>query len=93
MTIFQIDSFFQKFSPALHVIIEPHPDVLQHIRETQWYDKPGVKILEGKWQQLVGSDEMKNFGGFDIVYTDTFSEDYDGADNGSCTRVITDNVP
>jgi hypothetical protein len=48
------------------------------MRDNGWYDKPGVKILEGKWQEFVGSDKMEEFGGFDAVYTDTFSEDYDG---------------
>ena len=43
-----------------------------------WYTKPGVKILEGKWQNFVQSEELLAVGGFDIVYTDTFSEDYKG---------------
>jgi len=61
--------------PSLHVIIEPHPDVLQHMRELGWYEKKGVRILEGKWQDFVEA-ELLSFGGFDVVYTDTFSEDY-----------------
>ncbi|KAH9858826.1 hypothetical protein C2E23DRAFT_800271 [Lenzites betulinus] len=73
-----IDSLFQSLptKPSLHVIIEPHPDVLNHMRAQGWYDKPGVKILEGKWQDFVESDEVLSVGGFDVVYTDTFSEDY-----------------
>lgn len=43
-----------------------------------WYTKPGVKILEGKWQDFIESEELLAIGGFDIVYTDTFSEDYKG---------------
>ena len=43
-----------------------------------WYTKPGVKILEGKWQDFIESEELLTFGGFDTVYTDTFSEDYKG---------------
>ena len=43
-----------------------------------WYTKLGVKILEGKWQDFIESEELLAFGGFDIVYTDTFSEDYKG---------------
>ena len=61
------------------MIIEPHPDVLKHMREQGWYDKEGVKILEGKWQDFVESDELLAVGGFDVIYTDTFSEDYSGA--------------
>ncbi|KAI0313006.1 hypothetical protein OF83DRAFT_1066264 [Amylostereum chailletii] len=74
-----IDSFFQQLlpSPSLHAIIEPHPDVLQHMRDTGWYDKPGVKIFEGKWQDVLRSEAFVSLGGFDAVYTDTFSEDYE----------------
>ncbi|KAF5385873.1 hypothetical protein D9615_002229 [Tricholomella constricta] len=73
-----IDSLFQSLHvrPTEHVIIEPHPDVLQHMKERGWYEKPGVKILEGKWQDFVASDSVLGVGGFDVIYTDTFSEDY-----------------
>lgn len=57
------------------MIIEPHPDVLAHMRKQGWYDLPNVKILEGRWQDFLPSAEME---GFDVVYTDTFSEDYTG---------------
>jgi len=74
-----IDGLFQSLPshyPTRHVIIEAHPDVLQHMRETGWYDKPGIKILEGKWQDFLDSDDLLSSGGFDVIYTDTFSEDY-----------------
>lgn len=76
----QIDTFFQQLpvKPVQHVIIEPHPDVLRHMKELGWYEKPGVKILEGKWQDFINSDELLGVGGFDVIYTDTFSEDYKG---------------
>lgn len=79
----QIDSMFQALStkPAQHVIIEAHPDVLKHMRELGWYEKPGVRILEGKWQDYIESEELLSVGGFDIIYTDTFSEDYQGTDS------------
>ena len=77
----KIDSFFQELPtrPALHVIIEPHPDVQEHMRHQGWYSKPNVKILEGKWQDYVGSPELLGVGGFDVIYTDTFSEEYKGS--------------
>ena len=62
--------------PTEHVIIEAHSDVLQYMKENGWYSKQGVKILEGKWQDLINLPELSQMGGFDIVYTDTFSEDY-----------------
>ncbi|KAL0072432.1 Arginine N-methyltransferase 2 [Marasmius tenuissimus] len=71
-----IDNLFQASStpPMLHCIVEPHPDVLRRMKEQGWYDRPGVKIIEGKWQDAI--EELNSFGGFDVVYTDTFSEDY-----------------
>lgn len=76
----QIDTFFQELPtrPSTHVIIEPHPDVLQHMKEAGWYEKPGVRVLEGKWQDFIESDEILSVGGFDVIYTDTFAEDYKG---------------
>lgn len=66
--------------PTQHVIIEAHPDVLKHMRQSGWYEKPGVKILEGKWQDFIDSEQLMGVGGFDVIYTDTFSEDYTGTD-------------
>lgn len=63
----------------MHAIIEPHPDVLARMRQKGWYDKENVLILEGKWQEFVESDTLLGIGGFDAIYTDTFSEDYKGA--------------
>lgn len=74
-----IDGLLQNWKtgpPALHVIIEPHPDVLAHMKKTGWYSRPNVRILEGKWQDFIDSEEVMGVGGFDAVYTDTFSENY-----------------
>jgi len=35
-----------------------------------------VVVLEGKWQDFIEDDKLLSHGGFDIVYTDTFSEEY-----------------
>lgn len=79
-TFEKIDSMFQrrKNPPKQHYIIEAHPDVLAHMRELGWYERRGVTILEGKWQDFVESEELLSVGGFDVIYTDTFSEDYQG---------------
>jgi type IV protein arginine methyltransferase len=75
----QIDSYFQAqpVPPSTHVIIEPHPDVLKYMREQGWYEKEGVIVLEGKWQDFVGAKMLDDMV-FDAVYTDTFSEEYEG---------------
>lgn len=46
------------------------------MKDLGWHTKPGVRILEGKWQDFVDSDDILGIGGFDVVYTDTFAEDY-----------------
>lgn len=48
------------------------------MRQNGWYDKENVLILEGKWQDFVESDKLLGIGGFDAIYTDTFSENYKG---------------
>ncbi|KAL5507468.1 RMT2 [Sanghuangporus vaninii] len=74
-----IDSMFQVLPnpPTRHFIIEAHPDVLRHMRERGWYELPGVTILEGKWQDFIEGEKILAVGGFDVIYTDTFSEDYE----------------
>lgn len=68
-----------KRPPTQHFIIEAHPDVLRHMRHLGWYEKAGVTILEGKWQDYISSEQLLAVGGFDVIYTDTFSESYEGA--------------
>lgn len=91
----QIDSLFQSLDPppSRHVIIEPHPDVLAHMRSTGWYNKPGVEILEGRWQDFVTPEKVGELigedGGFDIIYTDTFAEGYKGRHKYSLFQVTT----
>ncbi len=46
------------------------------MKDNGWHQKPGVKILEGKWQDFVEQEEILGLGGFDVIYTDTFSENY-----------------
>lgn len=64
--------------PSVHTIIEPHKDVLAHMRTRGWYDRPGVKILEGRWQDFRAESELYGDGGWDVVYIDTFAEGYEG---------------
>jgi len=76
-----IDTFFQSHAPRVHHIVEAHPDVLKAMREQGWYEKSGVVIHEGRWQDvlpnLVGSIEEDGQDLlFDAIYFDTFAEDY-----------------
>jgi protein arginine N-methyltransferase 2 len=86
----QIDNLFQNHTtpPAQHLIIEPHPQVLTHLRSHPIAKAQGVRILEGRWQDwlLDGEKlgevlEMIGGEGFGGVFVDTFAEGYEGALN------------
>ncbi|KAH0382103.1 arginine N-methyltransferase 2, partial [Aureobasidium melanogenum] len=70
-----IDAIFQDKKVAVHHIIEAHPDVLARMRKDGWYEKPGVKIHEGRWQDVVPKLVEQNEV-FDGIYFDTFAEEY-----------------
>lgn len=42
----------EKKNVARHIIVEPHKDVLKKMKEEGWDKKPGVEILEGRWQDV-----------------------------------------
>ncbi|KAL7314657.1 Arginine N-methyltransferase 2 [Mucor circinelloides] len=68
-----IDTELQKYKPKNHYIIEAHPDVYAHMLELGWDKKPGVKILFGRWQDMVPKLDIL----FDGVFFDTYGEFYD----------------
>ncbi|KAI4854520.1 arginine N-methyltransferase 2 [Aureobasidium sp. EXF-8845] len=70
-----IDGIFQDKKVAVHHIIEAHPDVLARMRKDGWYEKPGLKIHEGRWQDVVPELVEQNQV-FDGIYFDTFAEEY-----------------
>jgi hypothetical protein len=74
---------FHNRHPAHHTIVEAHPQVLQHMRDTGVYDWPGVRILEGRWQDFFTSDKLGDViedspSGFSAIFMDTFAEGYEG---------------
>lgn len=70
-----IDTFFQQSSPKSHHIIEAHPSVLAQMRASPAWCSPTVTIHEGRWQDicpnLIAQEQF-----FDVIYFDTFAEDY-----------------
>ncbi|KAI8637933.1 S-adenosyl-L-methionine-dependent methyltransferase [Parasitella parasitica] len=68
-----IDTELQKYKPKNHYIIEAHPDVYAHMLELGWDKKPGVKILFGRWQDMVAQLDIL----FDGIFFDTYGEFYD----------------
>lgn len=65
-----IDTAIQARRPGRHVIVEAHPDVLAEMRAQGWYEKEGVEILEGRWQDVV--DGLADRETFDGIYYDPF---------------------
>lgn len=72
-----IDTAIQSRHPKTHYICEAHPDVLKKMKDEGWYSKPGVVVLEGRWQDRL--NELLDMGEvfFDGIYYDTFSEYYE----------------
>ncbi|CAG8579632.1 10381_t:CDS:2 [Diversispora eburnea] len=78
-----IDSAIQKYKPTLHTIIEAHPDVYKFMIEQGWDKKPGVKIIFGKWQEVLinNNNQLLEEEGeeqvlYDGIFFDTFGEYY-----------------
>ena len=70
-----IDDLFQAKSPSAHHIIEAHPSVLDQMKRKGWFDKPAVTVHEGRWQNVLPKI-MEGEQMFDVIYFDTFAEDY-----------------
>ena len=70
-----IDTYFQEKSPSVHHIIEAHPAVLDQMRRDGWYEKATVTVHEGRWQDIIPK-VMEQGQMFDVIYFDTFAEDY-----------------
>ncbi|WWC67220.1 uncharacterized protein I206_101127 [Kwoniella pini CBS 10737] len=86
-----VDRLFQQTQssshpkPLNHHIIEAHPQVLQYIRDKGFDKIPGVKILEGRWQDFLQDPEKlgevlegtPGGMGYDAIFVDTFAEGYE----------------
>ena len=70
-----IDSIFQEKQPISHHIVEAHPDVIVRMKEQGWHEKLNVVIHEGRWQDIMPG-LMEKGEMFDIIYFDTFPEEY-----------------
>jgi len=64
-----IDTYIQKEEINEHWIIEPHPDVLKHMRSTGWMEKGNVTVIQKPWQEVID-----NLPVFDSVYYDTWAD-------------------
>ncbi|WCJ35525.1 Protein arginine N-methyltransferase 2 [Euphorbia peplus] len=67
-----VDSAIQQYSPTSHTIVEAHPLVYQRMLATGWGDKDNVKIVFGRWQ-----DVLSQLGNYDGIFFDTYGEYYE----------------
>ena len=72
-----IDNQFQSHSnnPASHHIVEAHSAVLADMKGKGWYEKSGVVVHEGKWQDILPKLVIEGHM-FDAIFFDTFAESY-----------------
>ncbi len=72
-----IDNHFQAHSnkPAGHHIVEAHPAVLADMKGKGWYEKDGVVVHEGRWQDILPELVIEGHT-FDAIFFDTFAESY-----------------
>ncbi|CAK0737367.1 hypothetical protein CVIRNUC_000900 [Coccomyxa viridis] len=68
-----IDEAIQRRRPRSHTIVEAHPDVHARMLQQGWDRKPGVRILFGRWQDVLPEAGLA----FDGIFWDTFSEYYE----------------
>ena len=50
--------FLQDRSPRTHTIIEAHPDVYAACARKGWDKKEGVRVLHGRWQEVLAREMM-----------------------------------
>ncbi|OWM70806.1 protein arginine N-methyltransferase 2 [Punica granatum] len=67
-----VDTAIQRYSPASHTIIEAHPEVYDRMIRTGWGEKNNVKIVFGRWQDVLSQLES-----YDGIFFDTYGEYYD----------------
>ena len=71
-----IDTILQdEYTPGLHIIIEAHPDVYQHMIQKGWDQKPNVRICFGTWQTVVPQLRAEGCV-LDAIFFDTYGEHY-----------------
>ncbi|KAK5168712.1 Arginine N-methyltransferase 2 [Saxophila tyrrhenica] len=70
-----VDSMFLANSPSVHHIVEAHPQVIERMRNQGWFEKPNVKIHQGKWQDVLPKLVEQGVS-LDAMYYDTYAEDY-----------------
>lgn len=48
-----VDTAIQQYGPTTHTIVEAHPEVYQRMLSSGWAEKDNVKIIFGRWQDVI----------------------------------------
>ncbi|PSS19717.1 Protein arginine N-methyltransferase [Actinidia chinensis var. chinensis] len=67
-----VDNAIQQYAPVTHTIIEAHPEVYDRMLRSGWGEKENVKIIFGRWQDVLSKLES-----YDGIFFDTYGEYYE----------------
>ncbi|EPS71860.1 hypothetical protein M569_02898 [Genlisea aurea] len=67
-----VDTAIQQYSPKSHTIVEAHPEVYDRMVRDGWDKKHNVKIVFGRWQDVISQLES-----YDGIFFDTYGEYYE----------------
>ncbi|XP_030481092.1 protein arginine N-methyltransferase 2 isoform X1 [Cannabis sativa] len=67
-----VDTAIQKYEPTSHTIVEAHPEVYKRMLQTGWAKKKNVKIIFGRWQDVLPQLDL-----YDGIFFDTYGEYYE----------------
>ncbi|KAI9106610.1 hypothetical protein K1719_022138 [Acacia pycnantha] len=67
-----VDTAIQQYAPVTHTIVEAHPEVYERMLRTGWGQKENVKIIFGRWQDVLTQLET-----YDGIFFDTYGEYYE----------------
>lgn len=56
-----VDNAIQQYKPTSHTIVEAHPDVYNRMLSLGWGEKENVKIIFGRWQDVL--DQLESYDG------------------------------
>lgn len=67
-----VDTAIQQYAPLTHTIVEAHPEVYDRMLRSGWGEKKNVKIILGRWQDVLPQLES-----YDGIFFDTYGEYYE----------------
>ncbi|PIN12411.1 Guanidinoacetate methyltransferase [Handroanthus impetiginosus] len=67
-----VDTAIQQYKPLSHTIVEAHPEVYGRMLQNGWGEKENVKIIFGRWQDVLSQLES-----YDGIFFDTYGEYYE----------------